>query len=100
MSQAWAGTLCHQVSWGWQGPAQSLLRPGREAEVATSEAELLEKLGPQQGWTGHWGHKSEESTARSSVLGIQGLCDTARAFLGFPVAQMVKNPPAMWETWV
>ena len=21
-------------------------------------------------------------------------------FLGFPVAQMVKNPPAMWETWV
>ena len=22
------------------------------------------------------------------------------AFLGFPVAQPVKNPPAMWETWV
>ena len=21
-------------------------------------------------------------------------------FLGFPVAQLVKNPPAMWETWV
>ena len=21
-------------------------------------------------------------------------------FLGFLVAQMVKNPPAMWETWV
>ena len=20
--------------------------------------------------------------------------------LGFPVAQLVKNPPAMWETWV
>ena len=20
--------------------------------------------------------------------------------MGFPVAQMVKNPPAMWETWV
>ena len=22
------------------------------------------------------------------------------AFLGFPVAQLVKNPPVMWETWV
>ena len=21
-------------------------------------------------------------------------------FLGFPVAQLAKNPPAMWETWV
>ena len=21
-------------------------------------------------------------------------------FLGFPVAQLVKNSPAMWETWV
>ena len=21
-------------------------------------------------------------------------------FLGFPVAQSVKNPPAMWETWI
>ena len=21
-------------------------------------------------------------------------------FLGFPVAQLVKNPPAIWETWV
>ena len=21
-------------------------------------------------------------------------------FLGFPVAQLIKNPPAMWETWV
>ena len=21
-------------------------------------------------------------------------------FLGFPVAHLVKNPPAMWETWV
>ena len=21
-------------------------------------------------------------------------------FLGFPVAQLVKNPPAVWETWV
>ena len=21
-------------------------------------------------------------------------------FLGFPVVQTVKNPPAMWETWV
>ena len=21
-------------------------------------------------------------------------------FLGFPVAQLVKNPPAMWETWI
>jgi len=21
-------------------------------------------------------------------------------FLGFPVAQLINNPPAMWETWV
>ena len=25
---------------------------------------------------------------------------TTPVFLGFPVVQMVKNPPAMWETWV
>ena len=24
----------------------------------------------------------------------------APAFLGFPVAQLVKNPPAMWESWL
>ena len=67
VSQAWVGTLCHQVSQGWKGPAQSLLRPSREVEVATSEAELLEKLGPQRGWTGHWGASPRRPQPHSSV---------------------------------
>ena len=31
------------------------------------------------------------------MLGLNGICHHR---LGFLVAQMVKNPPAMWKTWV
>ena len=27
-------------------------------------------------------------------------CPDRHIFLGFLMAQLVKNPPAMWETWV
>ena len=27
-------------------------------------------------------------------------CPDLNIFLGFLMAQLVKNPPAMWETWV
>lgn len=52
VSQAWVRTLGHRVSWDRKGPALILLRTGvvGEARVATSEAEVLEKLGPRLGW--------------------------------------------------
>ena len=42
----------------------------------------------------HWCTHSIISIAYSFISIVYLLCGT------FPVAQMVKNPPAMWETWV
>lgn len=54
VSQAWVGTLGHRVSRDRKGPALFLLSTrgggGGEAGVATSEAEVLEKLGLRLGW--------------------------------------------------
>ena len=71
----------------------------------------------------HWGHiwsflrtvgfpgssVGKESTCNAGDLGlIPGLGRSAGEWIGYPlqcswaspVAQLVKNPPAMWETWV
>ena len=34
------------------------------------------------------------------IIGYMALGDRFHGFQGFPVAQTVKNPPAMQETWV
>lgn len=41
------GTVGHRVSQDWKDPAQFLPGPAGEVEVATSEAEVLEKWGPR-----------------------------------------------------
>ena len=48
---------------------------------------------------------SKKSKERSESLLTRSWCleknvGVYRARLGFLVAQLVKNPPAMWETWV
>ena len=42
----------------------------------------------------------QQDTLNFSILEERNLLSTTSVFLGFPVAQLIKNPPAMWETWI
>ena len=54
-----------------------------------------------------WRIPRTEEPGRQQSMGSQRVGHSWATFthslniiLGFPVAQLVKNPPAMWETWV
>ena len=64
---------------------------------------------PPQNMSLPGGSDGKESTCNVGDLGsIPGLAKSAGEGIGYPlqyywastVAQLVKNPPAMWETWV
>ena len=42
----------------------------------------------------------QQDTLNFSILEERNLLSTTSVFLGFPVAQLIKNPPAMQETWI
>ena len=71
-------------------------------------------MGQAKGETGKWGTQDRSSVGKESACNagdpssIPGSRRSTGEGIGYPfqyswaslVAQLVKNPPAMWETWV